>query len=295
MLRSIKDTCHSILYGSGVESTAQRQWNAIDGDQSFSGNSPTPTTIASAHQSTVFPHLTAPTLRHRRVPTPPSKTLIALRELLESACDASRRLDPDAAEKWQNLYRECSAGDAEFSKLVDTRCSVGTTAVQCVLNSRDWASVHALHALLPDGLYAEGRVSRGENFLCSYALNHIPTGPTLYYEENKSYYEGDFIDGIFHGKAHIRDCDGYKYDGDMRGREMEGSGHISWPTGYTYDGQVSCSEILGHGTLTTPKGEKISKKWEKGEFSSKYIRKEKFNDGYKKIAAKSSPSVAGAG
>jgi hypothetical protein len=235
MLSIIKETWQAVLYGGSVESQSSGPSRPKDTDHLLPKG---PANRTETQTDTIAPRPTRATLRHRRIPSAPPNPIITLPKQLDTACRASQRLDPDSALKWQALHKRCMVEGVDFSTLLDTEGVGGVRAIEIVMDSHDWTSVRALHALLLDGQYAEGRINRGNHFLSTYSLNKVLEGPSFHYGKNGSYYEGDHIDGKLYGRAHIRDGRGYTYDGDIQGIEMEGQAKVFWPTGFRYEGQV---------------------------------------------------------
>lgn len=73
---------------------------------------------------------------------------------------------------------------------------------------------------------------------------------------NGSKYEGDFKDGIRHGRGIMTWKDGAKYDGEWKDGMRHGKGIMTWKTGEKYEGEFKNDERTGYGTYTWPETEK---------------------------------------
>lgn len=70
---------------------------------------------------------------------------------------------------------------------------------------------------------------------------------------DNSYYEGNFVDGVFEGQGTYFFSDLKKtYSGEFKGANMEGFGTEVWQDGKVYQGQFLKGRKHGDGTMTYP-------------------------------------------
>ena len=68
--------------------------------------------------------------------------------------------------------------------------------------------------------------------------------------EDNGYYEGEFKEGIYHGKGKIVDKNNEtKYEGDFVKGRYEGNGTLIYDNGNSYIGQFHHGKELGKGVL----------------------------------------------
>ena len=100
-------------------------------------------------------------------------------------------------------------------------------------------------------------------------------------EENKSKlendlkgekYEGETLNGSYHGKGIYTWPDGRKYEGDFLNGKRHGMGTYTWPDGNIYVGDWIEGERNGKGIYNLPNGEFREGKWENNEFISGRVK-----------------------
>ena len=79
-----------------------------------------------------------------------------------------------------------------------------------------------------------------------------PTSQVLLIYSNGDRYEGDFINGMFHGKGVFIWANGDRYEGNFFLNKRTGIGIYSWPNGERYEGQFVDGKLNGWGTYTWP-------------------------------------------
>lgn len=82
-----------------------------------------------------------------------------------------------------------------------------------------------------------------------------PTSKVLLIYANGDRYEGDFINGMFHGKGVFIWAKGDRYEGDFFLNKRTGKGIYSWASGERYEGDFVDGKLDGWGIYTWPDGE----------------------------------------
>ncbi len=84
--------------------------------------------------------------------------------------------------------------------------------------------------------------------------------------EDGSYYEGDFVDGMFQGYGEYYFADVKKfYRGEFRLNNMEGHGEEAWEDGKRYEGHFKNGKKDGEGTFEWPNRNKYIGSWINGK------------------------------
>ena len=83
--------------------------------------------------------------------------------------------------------------------------------------------------------------------------------------DNKGDYEGEYKDGLRHGKGICKYPSGNVYDGEWENDKENGYGVYTWPNGDKYDGHFRNGLRNGRGTYTWPSGEKYVGQWLNGK------------------------------
>lgn len=65
--------------------------------------------------------------------------------------------------------------------------------------------------------------------------------------ENGDFYEGEFHNGMFHGKGRLVQSGGKMYEGAWRNNKREGKGMEVWPDGKRYQGKFRNDKKNGYG------------------------------------------------
>lgn len=86
---------------------------------------------------------------------------------------------------------------------------------------------------------------------------------------NGSYYEGDFVGGLFHGEGHYVGASGQQYQGDYSQGTEQGQGRVTFIDGSEYQGAIARGLLQGHGRLTFVDGSVFE-----GDFSQDQINGE---------------------
>lgn len=76
-------------------------------------------------------------------------------------------------------------------------------------------------------------------------------------------YEGDFVDGQFHGKGKYYFVEsGKTYEGDFVNNEMNGKGKMTWPDQSRYEGDFVQGKAHGNGVEYMSNGDKYTGQFE---------------------------------
>lgn len=81
-----------------------------------------------------------------------------------------------------------------------------------------------------------------------------PTSKVLLIYANGDRYDGDFINGMFHGKGVFTWAKGDRYEGDFFLNRRTGHGIYLWPSGESYEGDFVDGKLNGWGIYTWPDG-----------------------------------------
>ena len=81
-----------------------------------------------------------------------------------------------------------------------------------------------------------------------------PTSKVLLIYANGDRYEGDFINGMFHGKGVFIWANGDRYEGDFFLNKRTGKGIYLWASGESYQGDFVDGKLDGWGIYTWPDG-----------------------------------------
>ena len=76
---------------------------------------------------------------------------------------------------------------------------------------------------------------------------YVGIGKAIFRDGNT--YEGDWVNGIMHGKGEYRWRDGATYIGSFEENEMTGQGRLVWPDGSVYEGHFVRGVRHGEGTM----------------------------------------------
>lgn len=107
-------------------------------------------------------------------------------------------------------------------------------------------------ATLPDGGVYNGELRKG-----------LLGGEGRITWPNKSYYEGGFVDGLYHGKGVLHTRDSF-YEGDFEHGNAKGEGIIKFVNGDTYTGEVDLSRPSGSGVLESADGSRYTGEFKDG-------------------------------
>ena len=100
---------------------------------------------------------------------------------------------------------------------------------------------------------------RGQVLVPGTTIRH---GNGEYTYSNKCFkYEGQYENGMKHGKGIMHLPNGFSYEGDFKNGEMTGTGLRRWADGTTYSGSFKMGEMNGQGIWISPSGDQYD-----GEF-----------------------------
>ncbi|RYF20842.1 MAG: hypothetical protein EOO77_07220 [Oxalobacteraceae bacterium] len=193
----------------------------------------------------------------------------SIEALFVGALQLTKRSSPEARDQWQELHEACREEKKNFSDLVGN-FPQGKTAVEEVLELKDWRSAIRLFTLLPEGEYAEKRVCRTKNGLFQ-IKNSKPNGPGLCMD-NETVYMGEFKDGNANGFGKLIHLAGDTYVGEWSEGKRHGWGKLSGKALYQYSAEGLFVENNYVGNPKTEKGDKPTaigqlKEWIKQFFS----------------------------
>lgn len=101
-------------------------------------------------------------------------------------------------------------------------------------------------------------------------------GPGTAKFKNGNEYEGEFQNGMLHGKGYFLWSNGVKYNGDFEFNRITGKGKYEWPDGSWFEGDVVDGLRWGNGNYHGPEEEIIYEgEWEKGLRHGKGVLKHK--------------------
>ena len=96
----------------------------------------------------------------------------------------------------------------------------------------------------------------GDKFVGEFHENTFNGKGSLYSEQHKYYYCGDFVNGSSTGKGTLK-CQTYTYEGDVICGELEGHGKIEFNNKDIYIGSFLQSKPNGYGVYTQSEGNKV--------------------------------------
>ncbi|WP_309043133.1 MORN repeat-containing protein [Marinobacter sediminicola] len=95
----------------------------------------------------------------------------------------------------------------------------------------------------------------------------IKTGDGTYEDKDGLKYEGQFVDGAFHGSGTAWYPDGTRYEGDWDTGKRAGEGVWRDADGSRYTGQFAADSFQGQGTLTLANGDILTGEWSQGRLN----------------------------
>lgn len=87
-------------------------------------------------------------------------------------------------------------------------------------------------------------------------------------------YEGDFLNGKFHGQGVLRTADGFYYQGEFRQGAFHGQGLARLADGSSYQGQFVDGVMQGHGVLKMPDGAYYEGEFAHGKMNGQGVLKQ---------------------
>ena len=115
-----------------------------------------------------------------------------------------------------------------------------------------------------DTIFPNGDVYMGE------WKNNKPNGKGLYVLDNKTRFDGFFVDGKLEGFGTKIKEDSYIYTGEFKKSKFNGKGTCEFEEGVVFEGEWKDNLLHGKGSMTTPDGTKINGFLKKGEFIDIY-------------------------
>ncbi len=92
------------------------------------------------------------------------------------------------------------------------------------------------------------------------------SGHGVAYLPDGSFYDGEFQQGLFHGKGSLVWKNGSRYEGDFHQGHMHGTGILSLPMGATYTGEFANGMFEGQGEYSQDRGYRYKGSFVLGEF-----------------------------
>ena len=84
-------------------------------------------------------------------------------------------------------------------------------------------------------------------------------------------YEGDFENGVMHGRGKYTWTTGNVYEGDFENGVMHGRGRYTWPSGDVYEGDFRKGKFSGRGQLIKSDGNSFKGRFKDGRPVDKLI------------------------
>ncbi|KAL5255960.1 hypothetical protein ACHWQZ_G011243 [Mnemiopsis leidyi] len=101
-------------------------------------------------------------------------------------------------------------------------------------------------------------------------LNQVRHGHGKYLYDNTFFtYEGDWLEGVKHGKGKLSMRDGGYYDGDFVNGEITGKGERLWSNGNIYVGEFEQGELCGTGQMKYSDGRRYTGQWTGNKYEGK--------------------------
>lgn len=82
---------------------------------------------------------------------------------------------------------------------------------------------------------------------------------------NGDYYNGEFLDNLYHGSGVYKSVDGENYEGDYKFGEQCGYGKLEVKNGGKYVGQMAHNDFHGVGIITFPNGDSYEGDFKRGK------------------------------
>ncbi|WP_417500694.1 PEGA domain-containing protein [Marinobacter sp.] len=95
----------------------------------------------------------------------------------------------------------------------------------------------------------------------------VKTGDGTYEDSDGLRYEGQFVDGAFHGTGTAWYSDGSRYEGDWDNGKRAGEGVWRDADGSRFTGQFKDDAFFGQGTLTLANGDILTGEWAQGRLN----------------------------
>jgi len=92
-------------------------------------------------------------------------------------------------------------------------------------------------------------------------------GPGIYVWPDGAKYNGNFLNGKFHGQGTYSWPGGKQYVGEFKSDKRNGLGTYTWPNGASYTGEWESGKKSGYGIYTFPNGNKNIGLWKNGKLS----------------------------
>ena len=114
-----------------------------------------------------------------------------------------------------------------------------------------------------------------------------PASKVLLIYADGNQYEGDFINGMFHGKGVFTWANGDRYEGDFFLNKRTGKGSYWWSSGESYEGDFVDGKLSGWGKYTWSDGTFYNGEFVDNERTGNGIYVWSVADGEKRMADKS--------
>lgn len=103
-------------------------------------------------------------------------------------------------------------------------------------------SISDIHGCVYQGTLLRGTLRRG-----MVEVSYTKPPDAAEFPGAVSYYKGEIVDGVFHGKGYQKDCAGCVYEGAFEYGASNGHGVCTWPTGWVYEGEWMNDRRHGQG------------------------------------------------
>lgn len=94
--------------------------------------------------------------------------------------------------------------------------------------------------------------------------NGLMHGKGLFVWATGAAYDGDFVEGCLQGSGIMKWPDGSSYEGSWKNGLMHGFGHSTWSDGRSYEGEYCHDLKHGHGIFKWPDGRQYNGHWMDG-------------------------------
>ena len=131
--------------------------------------------------------------------------------------------------------------------------------------SRYFPNIIVKQLLERNGAFTVPRVQKQESVVENKKRSRI-----FHFSDGKRY-EGDFLDGKFHGKGIYTIPDGGRFEGDFVDGKIHGKGIRHFPDGKRYEGDFVQGKIDGKGIIRFPDGGRFEGDFVDGKFHGKGI------------------------
>lgn len=132
-----------------------------------------------------------------------------------------------------------------------------------LIEARKWLNASKT-GIFPTGVYWPNiDINQVENKILNKEINE--NYPLVDQLENRFYFNGDFEQGIPHGKGNAKFSNNNEYIGEFRKGKIEGEGKFIWANGDVYIGHFKNDQFDGHGKIIWRNGDSYSGQFRQGE------------------------------